>query len=101
VVFSNNIVAAAAAGINILGRDDIHPSGPTQRVLVANNLFDDIGGVWGNGRLFQLLNGTSDVVFDHNTAAAQTDSFLQGGDSVRAHAVRVSQQHRGRRIATG
>ncbi|MBZ5559224.1 MAG: glycosyltransferase family 2 protein [Acidobacteriia bacterium] len=82
VVFSNNIVRHAASGLNVLGRDDIRPSGPTRRILVSNNLFDDIGGAWGNGRLFQLLNGTSDVVFDHNTAAAQTDSFLQAGDTI-------------------
>jgi GT2 family glycosyltransferase len=82
VTFTNNIVRHAASGVNILGQDDIHPSGPTRRVLIRNNLFDDIGdGPAGHGALFQVLNGGSDVVFDHNTAAGQTESFLGGGDT--------------------
>ena len=42
-------------------------------------MFLDVGGDWGNGRLFQLLDGTSGVTFDHNTAF-QTGSILFGGD---------------------
>jgi cellulose synthase/poly-beta-1,6-N-acetylglucosamine synthase-like glycosyltransferase len=68
VVFSNNVVRHAAAGINILGRDDIHESQPAQRIAITGNLFDDIGGRWGSGRLFQLLDGTRDVQIRHNTA---------------------------------
>ncbi|MBI3491890.1 MAG: glycosyltransferase [Acidobacteria bacterium] len=81
VRFTNNVVRHVAAGVNMLGRDDNHPSGPTQRVLIQNNLFDDVGGIWTSGRLFQMLSGTSDVVIDHNTAS-QTDSFLIGGDTL-------------------
>src|SRR5207244_4472898 len=39
----------------------------------------DTGGTWGNGRLFQLLDGMADVTIDHNTAF-QTDSIIYGGD---------------------
>jgi hypothetical protein len=80
VVFRNNVVRHVAAGFNILGRDDNHRSGPTRRILIRNNLLVDVGGEWGgNGRLFQLLDGTADVVIDHNTAS-QTGGIVFGGD---------------------
>jgi PKD repeat protein len=70
VMFSNNIVRHAAAGINVLGRDNNYPSQQAQRIKIKNNLFDDIGGArWGgNGRLFQILDGPANVQIDHNTA---------------------------------
>ena len=80
VTFSNNLVRHVAAGINVLGRDDNNPSQRTRRLAIRNNVFADVGGTWGNGRLFQLLHGTEDVVIDHNTAM-QTGSPLFGGDS--------------------
>jgi glycosyltransferase involved in cell wall biosynthesis len=79
VTFANNIVRHAGGGINVLGRDDNQPSQQTRRLAIRNNLFLDIGGQWGNGRLFQLLDGTSSVSIDHNTAL-QTGSILFGGD---------------------
>ncbi len=77
VTFAHNILRHGASGINILGRDDKHPSQQTKRILIKNNLFYDIGGVrWGgDGRLLQLLEGTVDVVIDHNTAL-QTGTIL-------------------------
>jgi hypothetical protein len=81
VVFSNNLVRHVAAGINILGRDDNHPSGQARRIAIRNNVFLDVGGQWGNGRLFQLLNGTSGVAIERNTAL-QTGNILSGGDSL-------------------
>jgi poly-beta-1,6-N-acetyl-D-glucosamine synthase len=79
VTFTNNVVRRAGAGINILGRDDIHTSRPTQRIEIAGNLFDDIGGTWGSGRLFQLLDGTRDIQIRRNTAF-QTGFAVFGGD---------------------
>ena len=79
VTFSNNVVRHVAAGINILGRDDNHPSEQTRRIAIRNNVFLDVGGAWGNGRLFQLLEGTAGVAIVHNTAF-QTGSLLFGGD---------------------
>jgi hypothetical protein len=81
VTFRNNVVRHAAAGFNILGRDDIHASRPTRRILIENNLMSDIGGTWGgNGRLFQLLNGTSDVAIVRNTIEHATGGIVFGGD---------------------
>ena len=79
VTFANNVVRHVACGINVLGRDDIHPSRRTARIAIRNNLFLDVGGQWGGGRLFQLLDGTSDISIDRNTAF-QSDSLLFGGD---------------------
>src|SRR5688572_23191383 len=79
VTFANNIVRHVAGGINMLGRDDIQQSQQTSRISISNNLFVDVGGDWGNGRLFQLLDGTHGVSIDHNTAL-QTGSLLFGGD---------------------
>jgi glycosyltransferase involved in cell wall biosynthesis len=79
VTFLNNIVRHAGGGINVLGKDDNHPSQHTRRIEIRNNLFLDIGEPWGAGRLFQLLDGTSNVTIAHNTAL-QTGSILFGGD---------------------
>src|SRR6266850_60468 len=70
VIFANNVVRGATSGVNIHGRDNINPSQPTRRVVIRNNLFADIGGPrWGGeGRLFQIVDGTSAIVIDHNTA---------------------------------
>ncbi|HEY7519713.1 MAG TPA: hypothetical protein VIE36_15620 [Methylomirabilota bacterium] len=70
VTFIDNVVRGAASGIKISGSDDTHPSGQTRRILIGNNLFEDIDGrAWGgNGRLFTLLRRTDGVVIEHNTA---------------------------------
>jgi hypothetical protein len=69
VTFTNNDVRHTASGVNVLGTDDAAPSGPTRRIAIRNNLFDDVGGPrWGGGgRLLQLLNGVADLAFEHNT----------------------------------
>lgn len=70
VTFVDNLVRSAASGMKISGRDDSAPSGQTRRVVIRNNLFEDIDGpAWGgDGRLFTLLGPTDGVVIEHNTA---------------------------------
>lgn len=84
VLFSGNVVRHVAAGINILGHDDNQTSRQTSRITIADNVFADVGGTWGHGRLFQLLDGTRDIVIDHNTAF-QTGGLLFGGDGRPHH----------------
>lgn len=79
ITFRGNVVRHVGSGVNILGHDDIHSSRQTSRIAIVDNVFADVGGTWGNGRLFQLLDGTRDVVIDHNTAF-QTGNALSGGD---------------------
>ena len=43
VIFQNNLVQHVASAVNILGSDDIHPSQPTRRIAILNNLFVDVG----------------------------------------------------------
>jgi cellulose synthase/poly-beta-1,6-N-acetylglucosamine synthase-like glycosyltransferase len=77
VTFSNNIVRHVAGGVYLLGRDDTRGSTTQQlkRIRITNNLFEDVGGTWGQGRLFQIVGGAGDVIIEHNTAT-QTDSAI-------------------------
>ena len=69
VVFERNVVRHSAAGINILGHDDLQPSQQTQRISIRNNVFSDIDNKkWGGNGYFLLLTGEPrDIVVDHNT----------------------------------
>ncbi len=69
VTFTNNIVRHSGGGVNAMGSDYLHPSQPTQRILIQNNLFDDISNnTWnGTGTFLQVADGGSDIVVDHNT----------------------------------
>src|SRR5688500_13810311 len=81
VTFRNNVIRNVAAGFNILGRDDIHESRPTRRIAIHNNVLSDVGGKWGgNGRLFQLLDGTAGVSITNNTAERTSGGIVSGGD---------------------
>ena len=75
VAFVSNLVRHAGSGVNILARDDNQKSQLAKRIAIANNLFEDVGGAWGGGRLFQLLAGPSDVVIERNTAV-HTDNII-------------------------
>jgi hypothetical protein len=69
VVFEENIVRHSAAGIQILGYDNNHPSQQTLAIVVRNNLFADIDSSnWGgNGYFLSLTGGARDITIDHNT----------------------------------
>ena len=69
VLFEKNVVRHVAAGVNILGFDDHHPSQQTNGITIRNNLFADVDPQqWGgNGYFLQLLGGAADVTVDHNT----------------------------------
>jgi hypothetical protein len=63
VTFAANVIIRSDHGINISGRDNNFPSRPTARILMRDNLLYLVGG-----RMLQVLDGTSDVTFEHNTA---------------------------------
>ncbi len=80
VAFVDNVVRHSGAGVNILGIDDNQRAGSarTRRVMLHNNLFVDFGSGWGgNGTWLQILNGTTDVIIENNTA-------LQSGNVITA-----------------
>jgi hypothetical protein len=78
VTFTHNIVRHIASAVNILGQDDTYPSQQMNRVLIQDNLFDDVNSAtWGgDGRLFQLLNAAANVTIDHNTAFQNSDFIV-------------------------
>jgi hypothetical protein len=69
VTFEQNVVRHSAAGIQILGYDNNHPSQQTQAIVVRNNVFADIDSKnWGgNGYFLSLTGGARDITIDHNT----------------------------------
>ncbi len=83
VTFTHNLVRHVAAAVNILGTDDIYPSQQTNRILVRDNVFDDVNATnWGgSGRLFQILDGTADITIDHNTAFQTGEVIAASGTS--------------------
>ena len=79
VIIRNNIVRRTGSGVNILGIDDTSPGGKgrTRRILLANNLFEEVGGAeWGGaGAFVQILNGAADIRIEHNTVL-QKGTFI-------------------------
>ena len=81
ITFRRNIVRHVSSGINLLGTDDQHPSQQTKRILISNNVFDDVSETnWGGlGNLIQIFNGAVDITIDHNTAIATHAVLVSSG----------------------
>ena len=91
VTFQYNLVKNSPGGFNILGGDNIHPSGITNQLTIKNNLLLNIGlDTWGQSRpLYQLLNSTvgpTNIVINHNTAF-ESRSVIMFGDSANTNYV--------------
>lgn len=67
VTFEYNVVRNAAAGVNILGYDDIAPSQQTKNLRIRHNLFQLTTALGGSAWLLLVGNGPSDITVDHNT----------------------------------
>ncbi|HMG15259.1 MAG TPA: T9SS type A sorting domain-containing protein, partial [Saprospiraceae bacterium] len=75
ITIRNNIIKHAGNGISLSGHDDQAASLQTQRIKIANNLFEDINGpAFGDGNVDGPNDGTfikigdpQDVFIDHNT----------------------------------
>jgi hypothetical protein len=73
VIFADNTLRHSGGGFNISGPDNIAGvSQPSRRILIRNNLIEDIDGkAWGGaGKLFQIISGAEYVTIDHNTGFA-------------------------------
>jgi hypothetical protein len=75
VTFKNNLIRHVASGLSLLGHDDEHSSALAQRLMITNNVWEDISSSnWGGSGWFALINGginspgPSDVTITHNTA---------------------------------
>jgi hypothetical protein len=86
VTFTNNIVRHSGGGFNISGPDtEAGPSLPSQRILIKNNLIDDINGQrWtggaerADGEFLQIVGGPINITVDHNTVF-QSGSIIMAG----------------------
>ncbi len=75
ITITNNIIRHVGAGISLSGHDSPTPSLQSQRIRIANNLFDDINGPdFGDGNVAGPNDGTfikigdpADVWIEHNT----------------------------------
>jgi hypothetical protein len=80
VNFKNNLIRHVSGGVNILGRDGSY-GGAVRRIAIRNNLFDDVNSLtWGGtGRLYQMLQPTQYVVYEHNTGIQNSHIMVFDG----------------------
>ncbi|MCU0649395.1 MAG: hypothetical protein MUF00_15465 [Gemmatimonadaceae bacterium] len=83
ILFRNNVIRNSRGGINVLARvaygpNPILPSTPLSRLLVANNLFQNVGTEPGIGTLplMQLLGDLRNTTLAYNTFSTEGRSFL-------------------------
>lgn len=68
VLIRDNIIVGAGEGINILGKDDVHPSRTLTGLQFINNLLLDIGGErFEGGGYFLQINDGRDILIANNT----------------------------------
>jgi hypothetical protein len=69
VDFTDNLVRHTGSAFNLLGHDDIAPSGQLARVRIVNNLVYDVSSTdWGGSGYFAQIGGEpAYITFDHNT----------------------------------
>jgi hypothetical protein len=87
LTFTLNHILHSASGINLAGNDDSGPSGGSKRVVMTNNLLEDINraSFGGDGRIFQVITpqmATEGLEIAHNTASLAGNAFLVMGDTV-------------------
>jgi hypothetical protein len=76
VTFSANLIRNAANGINLRGMEPANARPRMRRVTLSDNLLDNVGAFGGEGKAFQVLNGTESVTIDHNTVRGRISAAL-------------------------
>jgi hypothetical protein len=83
ITFTYNVLRHTASAVNISGLDSGDPQKLVRgrRILIQNNLFDDVNGkVWGGGgNLFQVISGADAVTIDHNTGFQSNQIIIADG----------------------
>ena len=68
VTIKDNIINGAGEGINVLGKDDVHPSQTLKRLTINNNLLLNIGGQnYEGGGYFVQINDGENISITNNT----------------------------------
>jgi hypothetical protein len=79
ITIRRNTFTNIAQGVNISGYDSPNKSERTSRVLIKDNVFKLVQMPSSDGRLFQVLNGSTDVVIDHNTGFCPNAYLVSDG----------------------
>ena len=85
VEIGNNVFRDISNGINIRGMESDDTVTRTHRIRIHDNLFDNMGAYDGEGKVFQVLNGSEDVEIDHNTVRGivRTALVMQSLETVK------------------
>jgi hypothetical protein len=79
VRFTGNLVRRVGRGMNLLGHDDGHPSGPTADVLIEDNVFKQVGfRDWGDGA-WMVSTDVARLRVAHNTVLNEGTLLLAYG----------------------
>ena len=76
VEMSRNVIRNAANGVNLRGMDDGDTRIRMRRVTVVDNLIENVGAYGGEGKAFQLLQGSDAVTINHNTVRGAVRTVL-------------------------
>jgi hypothetical protein len=76
VEFARNRLVNVANGVNLRGMEPTDPQPKMRRVTVTDNVIENLGAYAGEGKAFQLLNGTENVRIEHNTVRGHVVSAL-------------------------
>ncbi|HEV3469529.1 MAG TPA: discoidin domain-containing protein [Pyrinomonadaceae bacterium] len=73
--FVNNIIRNVANGLNLRGMEPADPATRMKRIRFSNNLIENVGAFGGEGKVYQLLNGSESVTLDHTTVTGDVNSM--------------------------
>lgn len=76
VEISGNIFSDVSNGINLRGMESSDTVTRMHRINIHDNVIQNIGSFSGEGKAFQLLNGTDSVTINHNTVAGNVVTDL-------------------------
>jgi hypothetical protein len=76
VELSRNVFTNVSNGINLRGMDTGDTVTRMRRVHIADNRIEGLGAFNGEGKAFQILNGTESVTIDHNTISGVLNNAL-------------------------
>lgn len=76
VEFLRNTIRNSTNGINLRGLDTGDTSVRMRRIKIADNLLEGLGAYGQEAKPFQIVGGSEDVEFDHNTVTNSTHCLV-------------------------
>lgn len=74
VTFTNNIVRNSPSALNLLGKDNLKPSQRAKNIVISNNFFTDISGI------FLTMSGYPNATISNNTHFQSGNIMTLHGD---------------------